>query len=267
MSILAEITAYKRANLPKLDDAEDIDSLPRTRNSHPARRGFVAHLASHTPGVIAEIKRASPSKGVIREEFNPVEIAHTYVHHGAACLSILTDTKYFQGCNAYLEDVHKEVDIPILRKDFIVDVSQLIETIQIGADCALLIVAALTSAELTQLYSDAKDLGLDVLIEVHNREELEVALKCEPKLIGINNRNLKTFETSLNNTFELLSHIPEGIQVVSESGIHNKSQVHELQDAGVNAFLVGEAFMREDDPGQALADLFGTTHVNPIAQP
>lgn len=258
MSILDEIIQHKRKSLPAAQsDLSDL-KLTQIKDSLPPRFGFTNKLDHYSPAVIAEIKRASPSKGLIRPDFDPVQIAHSYIQQNAACLSVLTDSKYFQGSKTHLEDVRQTTQIPILRKDFIIDGSQLIESLQIGADCILLIVAALTQTELISLNRMARLLGLDVLIEVHTKRELDSALECDPDLIGINNRNLETFDTSLTTTFSLLNDIPAHVRVVSESGIHTQSQIAELRAAGVETFLVGEAFMRQADPGQALTDLFGT---------
>ena len=262
MSILEEITSHKRANLPQEEIDFSTAGLERIKQSHLPRIGFLDHLNQHSPAVIAEIKRASPSKGVIRANFDPVEIAHSYVQHGAAGLSILTDEKYFQGSNDDLSKVRRQVEIPLLRKDFIVDAQQVVESLRIGADCVLLIVAAISDAELKTFHSLSRDLGLDVLIEVHDRRELDRALACEPSLVGINNRDLRTFSTSLDTTFILLEHIPSDVRVVSESGIRSSEDVRALKGAGVDTFLVGEAFMRHRNPGVALTELFGEIAVN-----
>lgn len=257
MSILEEITRHKRANLPHDQVDFTTAGLERTRLSYPERLGFLRHLEKHSPAVIAEIKKASPSKGIIRSDFQPVELARSYVQHRAACLSILTDERYFQGNNADLSATREQVQIPILRKDFIVDERQVVESLRIGADCVLLIVAALTDRELRTLFNLAIDLGLDVLIEIHDKNELERALACDPTLIGINNRDLKTFHTTLDTTFKLLEFIPTEVRVVSESGIRTRDHIQELKHVGVDTFLVGEAFMRQCDPGSALTELFG----------
>jgi indole-3-glycerol phosphate synthase len=223
-------------------------------------RGFVNGLREQAlrrqPGVIAEIKKASPSKGVIRADFDPVAIAKDYAAHGATCLSVLTDEEYFQGSDAYLLAVREAVALPIIRKDFTIDPYQIYEARLMGADCVLLIASALSAEQLKSLYAVAQDLGLDALIEVHDREELEVALALEPTLIGINNRNLKTFETSLETTLDMLSVIPQQVTVVTESGIANNTDVARMLDRDVFCFLVGEALMRAPSPGLALAELF-----------
>ena len=230
-------------------------------SSMPPTRGFCAALqqraAQKLPGVIAEIKKASPSKGVIRADFDPVAIAQSYAAHGATCLSVLTDETYFQGSDAYLTAVSQTVDLPVIRKDFIVDEYQLYEARALGADCVLLIVAALNIMQLTVFKQVARGLDLDILIEVHDRNELEAALTLQPDLVGINNRNLKTFETRLDTTTSLLPAIPAKTTVVTESGISKPADVEMMNKHGVYCFLVGEAFMRADDPGAALTDLFG----------
>ena len=223
-------------------------------------RGFVKSLESkltqNRSAVIAEIKKASPSKGVIRENFDPVEIAKSYESGGAACLSVLTDIDFFQGSDDYLKTVRANVSLPIIRKDFIVDPYQVVESRAIGADCILLIVAALHRDELQSLNKLAISLGLDVLVEVHNEQELELALELPNKLIGINNRNLHTFEVSLETTWSLLGEIPGDKIVVTESGILDHSHVLAMRDKGVNSFLVGEIFMRAESPGEKLKELF-----------
>jgi len=226
----------------------------------PSPRGFERALrgaqAAKRPGVIAEIKRASPSKGVLREKFNPMEIATSYQMNGASCVSVLTDTEFFKGSCAILELARKTCFLPILRKDFIIDSYQVYETRAVDADCLLLIVAALEDAQMEELYGLGKELGLDVLIEVHNDEEMDRALKLEPTMIGVNNRDLHTFELSLDTTFNLLAKVPENCHVVTESGIHTKEDVAQMIDKGVNSFLVGEAFMVAENPGAKLKELF-----------
>ena len=223
-------------------------------------RGFVAameaKLAAGQSAVIAEIKKASPSKGVIREDFHPAEIARSYEQGGAACLSVLTDADFFQGCEAYLQQAREACSLPVIRKDFIVDPYQVYEARAIAADCILLIAAALDDAQLAQLNALAHELGMDVLIEVHNAEELQRILPLGNRLVGINNRNLHNFETSLDNTFSLLAQIDENRIVVTESGIHSADDVAAMRQHNVDAFLVGEAFMRAAEPGEKLAELF-----------
>lgn len=223
-------------------------------------RGFVTAIESKMladeAAVIAEIKKASPSKGVLREDFRPAEIAASYERGGAACLSVLTDVDFFQGSDDYLKQARAACDLPVLRKDFVIDPYQVYEARAIGADCILLIVACLSDAQLSELSGLAKDLGLDVLVEVHDAQELERALPLDTRLLGINNRNLRTFEVSLQTTLDLLQNIPENRIVVTESGIHTPSDVALMQRHDVHAFLVGEAFMRAEDPGERLAELF-----------
>ncbi len=209
--------------------------------------------------VIAEIKKASPSKGVIRERFDPPEIARRYAAGGATCLSVLTDEAYFQGHDRYLQEVKATVDLPVLRKDFVVDPYQIYEARVLGADCVLLIASALTTSQLAEFHELARNLGLDALIEVHDAKETAHAVTLDPGMIGINNRNLRTFETRLDTTIELAGHIPDSILIVSESGIHTAADIERLRARRAGAFLIGEAFMRADDPGAALADLLAST--------
>lgn len=262
--ILEKIVATKRIEVAERKSARPLQELRKQINQREADgdlpRGFSERLSAaartKTPGVIAEIKKASPSKRVIRQDFEPVSIAQSYAKHGATCLSVLTDQQYFQGSDEYLQDVRNAVDLPVIRKDFLVDEYQLYESRAIGADCVLLIAACLDIMQLTVFNQTAKSLGLDVLIEVHNQSELAAALSLAPNLVGINNRNLKTFETSLNTTTDLLSEIPSGVTVVTESGIKSREDVQLMRNADVYCFLVGEAFMREPDPGVALSSLF-----------
>ena len=225
-----------------------------------ACRGFHAalhaHAAANRAGVIAEIKKASPSKGVIRADFAPAEIAASYAAGGASALSVLTDVQYFQGHADYLREARAACALPALRKDFIIDAFQIYEARALGADCILLIVAALSDQQLRQLNELAVQLGMDVLIEVHDATELQRALALSPPLLGINNRDLRTFNTSLDTTLDLLDQIPAATTVVTESAIHTLHDVKTMRDAGVNHFLVGEAFMRADEPGSKLAELF-----------
>ena len=224
-------------------------------------RGFVQaienKIAAGQAGVIAEIKKASPSKGVLRENFNPAEIARSYADHGAACLSVLTDKDFFQGSEDYLQQARAACELPVIRKDFIIDPYQVYEARAINADCILLIVAALGDAAMNELSGLAHHLGMDVLMEVHDREEMERALMSGARLIGVNNRSLRTFDVSLNNTLDMLDMVPDDRLLVTESGIHSPEDVKLMREHNVNAFLVGEAFMRADDPGVKLAQLFG----------
>ncbi len=259
-TILDKIVDTKHAEVAARKADTPIEVLRDRLQDVEPPRGFAERLRTaadqQQPGVIAEIKKASPSKGVIREQFDPVAIAFSYARAGATCLSVLTDEQYFQGSDQYLIDVRNSVDLPVIRKDFIVDEYQITESRALGADCVLLIAACLNIMRLTVLHAQAKGLGMDVLIEVHNPAELEAALSLQPSLIGINNRNLKTFETSLNTTVELLPHIPPGVTVVTESGIATAQDVARMRSHNVHCFLVGEAFMRADEPGEALRELF-----------
>ncbi len=234
--------------------------LRRQIKECPAPRGFVRSIenrvAQGEPAVIAEIKKASPSRGVICHNFQPAEIAADYAQAGAACLSVLTDADFFQGLEAYLLQARMACELPVLRKDFIVDPYQVFESRAIGADAILLIVAALNDAELRELSQLATDLELDVLVEVHDRDELERALQLPLRLIGINNRNLRTFEVSLQTTLDLLESIPDDRIVVTESGIHAEADIALMRAHNVHSFLVGEAFLREPEPGSALRRLF-----------
>lgn len=223
-------------------------------------RGFVdsmkSRIANNQAAVIAEIKKASPSKGVMRENFQPAEIAKSYEQGGASCLSVLTDIDFFQGSDEYLQQARAACNLPVIRKDFIIDPYQVYEARAIGADCILLIVAVLSDEQMQALYDLATELGMDVLIETHDEAELKRALPLNADLVGINNRNLRNFETSLDTTLDLLGRIPDDRIVVTESGIHTAEHVQLMRDHKVNAFLVGEAFMRADDPGVELKKLF-----------
>ncbi len=216
-----------------------------------------ATIAAGHAGVIAEIKKASPSKGVIREDFNPAQIAETYARNGAACLSVLTDERFFQGSIAYLRQARAACELPVLRKDFMVDEYQVMEAGAMGADCILLIAACLADSQMADLEAAAHAIGLDVLVEVHDGDELDRALRLKTPLVGINNRNLRTFDVTLDTTLALLPRVPADRLLVTESGILGGSDVKRMRDANVHAFLVGEAFMRAPDPGAALANLFG----------
>jgi indole-3-glycerol phosphate synthase len=240
-------------------------SLASQREEAEARRGeqlgfersLRATIAAGHAGVIAEIKKASPSKGVIREDFNPAQIAETYARNGAACLSVLTDERFFQGSIAYLRQARAACELPVLRKDFMVDEYQVMEAGAMGADCILLIAACLADSQMADLEAAAHAIGLDVLVEVHDGDELDRALRLKTPLVGINNRNLRTFDVTLDTTLALLPRVPADRLLVTESGILGGSDVKRMRDANVHAFLVGEAFMRAPDPGAALANLFG----------
>ena len=224
-----------------------------------APRGFIRALETHrdrgVPGVIAEIKKASPSKGVIRADFDPVSIATSYEQGGAACLSVLTDIDFFQGADAYLQAARAATRLPAIRKDFTLDAYQVWESRALGADAILLIVACLEDRQLAHLFEEATLAGLDVLVEVHDKAELERALKLDINLVGINNRDLHTFDTRLDTTIELLGHVPEDVTVVTESGFHSASDMRMMLEHTVSTFLIGESFMRESSPGQALATM------------
>jgi len=258
--ILQKIIARKREEIAERAAAVSVEQLRERASAQTPPRGFGAALrakiAAGESAVIAEIKKASPSKGVLREDFRPAEIARSYARGGAACLSVLTDRDFFQGHEDYLRAARDACELPVIRKDFLVDAYQIDEARAIGADCVLLIVAALDDAALARLYRQAGELGMDVLVEVHDREEMRraVALGCE--LIGINNRNLHTFEVSLDTTTGMLDMLPEGALLVTESGIHTAGDVARMRGDGVHAFLVGEAFMRVPEPGDRLRELF-----------
>ena len=260
--ILQKILARKAEEIAERRERLSVAELARQAERLPPPRPFRARLeqtiAQGRPAVIAEIKRASPSKGLLRDPFRPAEIARSYATAGACGLSVLTDRDFFQGCEAYVQEARAACALPVLRKDFIIDPYQVYEARQIGADCILLIVAALDDAGLHDLARLAAELQMDVLVEVHDAEELERALALDLGLIGINNRNLRTFATRLETTLDLLARIPAGRTVVTESGIHTPVDVALMRGHGVHAFLVGEAFMRADDPGAKLAELFGT---------
>jgi len=258
--ILKKIVLRKQEEIAARKQQCGLDELKQKLADAPAPRGFVAamraKLEAGKPAVIAEVKKASPSKGVIRENFIPAEIAKSYEQGGAACLSVLTDIDFFQGSDEYLKQAREACSLPVLRKDFIVDPYQVYEARVIGADCILLIAACLSDAQMQELSALAVELGMDVLVEVHDGEELARTLPLNLPLVGINNRNLRTFETSLETTLELLAQIPEGRIVVTESGIHTPEDVALMRNNAVNSFLVGEAFMRAEEPGEKLAELF-----------
>jgi indole-3-glycerol phosphate synthase len=258
-TILRKIIARKREEIAERSRIVSAGALDeRAREQEPCR-GFASTLvtmARSRPAVIAEAKRASPSKGVIRESFDPAAIARSYEAGGACCLSVLTDVDFFQGSDEDLVAARAACSLPVIRKDFVVDPYQVLEARALGADCILLIVAALEDSQLAELHAAARELSLDVLIEVHDRAELERSLPLGGPLVGINNRDLHSFETRLETTWELLEHIPADRTVITESGIHTRDDVASMRERGVNAFLVGEAFMRAEDPGARLAALF-----------
>ena len=259
--ILQRIVAVKHEEIAAARAARSLASLREEAESRRGQqRGFEASLrrtiAAGRAGVIAEVKKASPSKGVLRADFRPAEIAESYARHGAACLSVLTDERFFQGAVAYLQQARAACELPVLRKDFMVDEYQVMEAGAMGADCILLIAACLDDAQMADLEAAAMALGLDVLVEVHDGAELDRALRLKTPLVGINNRNLRTFEVTLDTTLGLLPRVPADRLLVTESGILGPADVQRMRAADVNAFLVGEAFMRAPDPGVALASLF-----------
>ncbi len=259
--ILNKILAVKAIEVADAKAALPMNMLLDYAQRQLPTRDFVgairAKIAAGHSAVIAEIKRASPSKGVIRADFRPADIAATYAQHGAACLSVLTDRSFFQGMAAYVQFAREACPLPVLRKDFLIDEYHVVESRSIGADAILLIAAALSLPEMQRMEALAHSLGMAVLVEVHNEEELRNALQLTTPLLGINNRNLRTFEVSLQNTLDLLALIPDDKIVVTESGIVTRDDIALMRTHGVHAFLVGETFMRADDPGVALGDLFG----------
>jgi len=258
--ILDKIVAVKRQEVAAALARKPLAAMRADAESRVLTRDFVgamrAKIAAGLPAVIAEVKKASPSKGVLRADFIPADIAQSYAEHGAACLSVLTDQQFFQGSVDYLKQARASCDLPVLRKDFMVDPYQVYEARAMGADCILLIAACLDDAQMQSLEALAMSLDMAVLVEVHDGAELQRALQLKTPLLGINNRNLKTFEVSLDTTLGLLKDVPEGHLLVTESGISTVADVQRMRSAGVQAFLVGEVFMRADEPGQALAALF-----------
>ncbi len=258
--ILKKILDRKAEEIVKRKQRVPIDTLREIASGIEDPRGFSSALQSKAkskkPAIIAEIKKASPSKGVIRENFKPLEIAQDYAMNGATCLSVLTDKDFFQGSEAYLQMARETCPLPVLRKDFMIDPYQIYESRALGADCILLIIAALKNEQMHELASTATELGMDVLVETHNAEELDQALSLDTKLIGINNRNLKTFETSLQITLELQQSIPQDCLIITESGIHTQDDVQLMLDNDIYTFLVGEAFMRAEFPGKKMRELF-----------
>ena len=259
--ILEQIVAVKREEVAAAQRKVSLASIRADAQSRVLTRDFEGALrrkiAAGQPAVIAEVKKASPSKGVLRADFIPADIAQSYAENGAACLSVLTDRQFFQGQPDFLKQARASCDLPVLRKDFMVDAYQIWESRAMGADCILLIAACLDDTRMAELEAIARSLDMAVLVEVHDRAELDRALKLKTALVGINNRNLRTFEVSLDTTLAMLGDLPAGKLLVTESGIRTREDVKKMRDAGVNAFLVGEAFMRADDPGKALTDLFG----------
>ena len=259
-TILEEIIEHKLGEIAAAKDQISIAELESQFALVGSTRGFCQALrnkiSAQPPAVIAEIKKASPSKGLIRQNFDPAEHAADYAANGATCLSILTDQKFFQGSNAFLRQARDACNLPAIRKDFVIDPYQIAESKVLGADCILLIVAALQRSQLAELAAYANEISIDILVEVHNKEELEQALELDTDIIGINNRNLHTFETSLQTTLELASSMPPGKLIVTESGINVVEDVKTMTDNGIFGFLVGESFMRAEKPGTHLKELF-----------
>lgn len=259
-TVLKKILARKSEEVAERRARVGLASLQRQLREQPPARPFSAavqaRIAAGEPAVIAEVKKASPSQGVIRADFDPEAIARSYAAGGATCLSVLTDIDFFQGADRYLQSAREACALPVLRKDFTLDPYQVVEARALGADCVLLIVAALEDSRLAELHACALECGLDVLVEVHDARELERALRLDTRLIGINNRDLHSFETRLDTTLELLASIPPERSVITESGIHSGADVALMRERGVLGFLVGEAFMRAADPGAELRRLF-----------
>ncbi|MBT4145473.1 MAG: indole-3-glycerol phosphate synthase TrpC [Gammaproteobacteria bacterium] len=258
--ILKKILATKAEEITKRKLRMSIADLANIISDTETPRGFARALqekaANKKPAIIAEVKKASPSKSVIRENFRPVEIAQDYAMSGATCLSVLTDKEYFQGGEVNLQMARQACPIPVLRKDFMIDPYQIYESRALGADCILLIVAALTDTQMHELADTTKELGMDVLVEVHDSEEMQRALNLDTPLMGINNRNLRTFETSLQTTLDLQAMVPDERLVITESGIHTQDDVRLMRDNDIYTFLVGEAFMRAEHPGAKMRELF-----------
>lgn len=259
--ILTTILGRKAQEIAERAARTPLERLTTLVRDAGTPRGFLhalrARVAAGGAAVIAEIKKASPSKGVLREHFDPPAIATSYAQGGATCLSVLTDVDFFQGADAYLQQARAACALPVLRKDFVIDPYQVYEARALGADCILLIVAALDDGRLAALLQLAGELGMDALVEVHDAAEMQRALATPASLIGVNNRDLRTFETRLDTTFELMQGFPAGRLLVTESGIHTREDVRCMRERGVHTFLVGEAFMKADQPGRRLAELFG----------
>jgi indole-3-glycerol phosphate synthase len=259
--ILDKIVAVKHQEVAEAKRRKSLEAMRFDAESRVLTRDFVgalrAKIAAGQPAVIAEVKKASPSKGVLREDFIPADIAQSYAEYGAACLSVLTDQQFFQGEIDFLKQARASCQLPVLRKDFMVDAYQIYESRAMGADCILLIAACLTDAQMKEFEAIARSLDMAVLVEVHDGVELDRALQLKTPLIGINNRNLKTFEVSLETTLALKARVPADRLLITESGIITREDVLRMGAAGVNAFLVGEAFMRAPEPGEALEKLFG----------
>jgi len=257
-NVLEKICADKRDDVNIKKSLRDIGEIQDLAQAQPAPRGFINALKNKETALIAEVKKASPSKGVIRADFDPVNIAQTYEENGAACLSVLTEKKYFQGHDEYFIAIRNNVSLPMLRKDFMVDEYQIYESRALGADCILIIMASLTDDEAGLFYETATTLGMDVLFEVHDEEEMKRALALKPKMLGVNNRNLKTLNVDLGTGLTLATQIPDDILKVAESGIYTNADIQKFKNVGYNSFLVGESLMREDDIGQAVKTLLDT---------
>jgi len=257
-NILEEIAEYKRGFVAECKRRQSAQDIRLRAGDSPDPLDFLAALQGEDISLIAEVKKASPSKGVIRADFHPERIAETYAENGACCLSVLTDEAYFQGADAYLQAARAASGLPALRKDFTVDEYQLYEARALGADAILLIVSLMDGSQLADYVGLANELQMAALVEVHDADELDRAKRARAQLIGVNNRDLKTFETTLDTTFELLEHMPSDALVVSESGINHREDVERLAEAGVDAILVGEALMRERDIGAKVRELLGT---------
>lgn len=257
-SVLAKICDDKRLHVEAQKSATSLEELKDQIAAQTSPRGFIQNIktvSSDGIALITEVKKASPSKGVIREDFNPAEIAKTYEDNGAACLSVLTDIPYFQGSDEYFTTVRNTVALPMLRKDFMIDPYQIYESRALGADCILVIIAALEAAQAQDLHDLSVELGMDVLVEIHNAEELETAIDLNPHMIGVNNRNLKTLDVDVQTSFDLLSAIPDTVIKIAESGISEPETIESLFDAGYDGFLVGESLMRQSDIGRGVQRL------------
>ena len=258
MNTLEKICDKKKDHIAYKKSLRSLADLQYISSEQPLACGFLSQMKrAKGTALIAEVKKASPSKGIIREDFDPVEIAKIYKKSGASCLSVLTDEPYFQGHDDFLTDIKKAVDIPVLRKDFMVDPYQIYESRALGADCILLIIAALDDTMARELYETAVGLGMDVLVEVHNLAELERALKLNPMMLGVNNRNLKTLDVDIATSFELSMNIPSATYKISESGIGDNETIKKLESIGYEGFLVGESLMRQDDIQTAVHNLLG----------
>lgn len=254
-TVLDRICADKAVHVERMKTQNTLAALEARAKEQAAPRGFISALRGSSSAFITEVKKASPSKGVIRADFDPVTIAGIYRDNGAACLSVLTDEPYFQGRDDYLTAIRAAVDLPLLRKDFMIDPYQIVESRALGADCILIIMAALSDVQAKEMYDAATALGMDVLVEVHDRAELDRALALSPAMVGVNNRNLKTLDVDLQTGLDLAAHMPPGAVKVAESGISDPAEIARFRAAGYDAFLVGESLMREADIGAALRRL------------